>query len=82
MIDALVKDIPNATSGFKLIFSNQRFPEYQQKLSWLREEDGGNWYEIEAPKMEGWLCPALFKYFVIAPSEIFVRAECCDNREK
>ena len=26
-------------------------------------------------KMEGWLCPALFKYFDKAPREIFVKAE-------
>ena len=25
--------------------------------------------------MEGWLCPALFKYFDKAPSEIYVKAE-------
>jgi hypothetical protein len=25
--------------------------------------------------MEGWLCPALFKYFPQAPAEIHVRAE-------
>ena len=25
--------------------------------------------------LEGWLCPALFKYFKTAPREIYVRAE-------
>jgi len=25
--------------------------------------------------MEGWLCPALFKYFEKAPKEIYVKAE-------
>jgi hypothetical protein len=25
--------------------------------------------------MEGWLCPALFKYFESAPKEIFLKAE-------
>jgi hypothetical protein len=25
--------------------------------------------------MEGWLCPALFKYFDKAPPELYVRAE-------
>ncbi len=75
MIDILVKDIANASSGFKLIFSAQPFPGYQQTLSWLREEDEGNWYEIAEAKMEGWLCPALFKYFDSTPPKIFVKAE-------
>jgi hypothetical protein len=25
--------------------------------------------------MEGWLCPALFKYFEKAPKEIYIKAE-------
>jgi hypothetical protein len=25
--------------------------------------------------MEGWLCPALFKYFEVAPKEIYAKAE-------
>ena len=74
MIDELVNEIPNASKGFKLIFSKKPFPGYQQKLSWVREECEGNWYTING-KEEGWLCPALFKYFDIAPQEIYVKAE-------
>jgi hypothetical protein len=25
--------------------------------------------------MEGWLCPALFKYFEAAPKDLYVKAE-------
>jgi len=74
MIDELVNDIPNASKGFKLIFSKKPFPDYQQKLSWVREEYEGNWYTING-KDEGWLCPALFKYFDAAPQEIYIKAE-------
>jgi hypothetical protein len=35
----------------------------------------GNWYRTDDPPMEGWLCPALFKFFETAPREIFVKAE-------
>jgi hypothetical protein len=45
------------------------------KLEWRREESGGNWYYSDKYQMEGWLCPALFKYFAKAPREIYVRAE-------
>ncbi|MGH7971928.1 MAG: DUF6717 family protein [Limisphaerales bacterium] len=35
----------------------------------------GNWYFSPEFKIEGWLCPALFKYFDQAPTEIYVKAE-------
>ena len=75
MIDWLVKDIPNAKSGFRMLFSGAPFPGYQRKLVWQRENFGGNWYSIDDPSMEGWLCPALFRYFDAAPPEIYVKAE-------
>ena len=75
MIDFLVEDIPNAKSGFRLLFSAAPFPGYQKKLVWRREEMDGNWYGTDDPPMEGWLCPALFWYFDKAPPEIYVKAE-------
>ena len=75
MIDELVADIPNAKRGFRLLFSASPFPGYQRKLTRLREELGGWWYESNQPKGEGWLCPALFRYFDEAPEEIYVKAE-------
>jgi hypothetical protein len=71
----LVKDIPDARDGFRLLFSAAPFPGYQQKLIWDREEMEGNWYRSEEPPMEGWLCPALLRYFDEAPTELYVRAE-------
>ncbi len=74
MINDLVNDIPNANQGFKLIFSKKPFPGYQRKLTCIREECEGNWYTINGQD-EGWLCPALFKYFDEAPKEIYAKAE-------
>jgi hypothetical protein len=74
MIDDLVSKISNADQGFKLIFSERPFPSYQRKLTWVREECEGNWYTINT-KDEGWLCPALLKYFKQAPQNIYVKAE-------
>jgi len=75
MIDQLVADIPDAAAGFRAIFSVNPFPGATTKLTWLRAESGGNWYSCEQFHSEGWLCPALFKYFPSAPKEIYVKAE-------
>lgn len=75
MIDKLVKDIPNADKGFRLLFSASPFPGYSIKLIWVREERGGNWYFCKEYNSEGWLCPALFRYFDKAPKEIYTKAE-------
>jgi len=75
MIDDLVRDIPNARQGFRLLFSESQFPGFQKRLEWVREEMGGNWYKADEPPMEGWLCPALFRYFDVAPAELYVKAE-------
>ena len=75
MIDFLTRDIPDARQGFRMLFSAQPFPGWQQRLEWRREEMGGNWYWSEELHAEGWLCPALFKYFESAPRELHVKAE-------
>ena len=75
IIDSMVKDIPDAQSGFRLTFSGKPFPGYQQKLSWVRGESGGNVYRTDPGAMEGWLCPALFHYFKTAPRELYVRVD-------
>ena len=75
MIDVLVKDIPEAGNGFRLLFSAQPFPGYQKKLTWLRGDMGGNYYKMDDPEMEGWICPAMFHYYQSAPPELYVKAE-------
>jgi hypothetical protein len=75
MIDQGVADIPNAEKGFRAIFSASPFPGAGWKLEWRREESGGNWYYSDRFKMEGWLCPALLRYFPTAPREIYVKIE-------
>jgi hypothetical protein len=75
MINALVKDIPDAKKGFRLTFSAQPFPNYQAKLTWLRGDKTGNYYRLDNPPIEGWLCPAMFKFYTSAPKELYVKAE-------
>ena len=73
IIEMMVKDIPDAENGFILMFSGMPFPGHQAKFEWKREDSGGNWYYFEDLDMEGWLCPALFKYFESAPKTLHVQ---------
>jgi hypothetical protein len=73
IIDRMVAQIPNAEKGFSLVFSAQAFPGYQVKFDWRREQYGGNWYYTSELDMEGWLCPALLKYFESAPKEFYAQ---------
>jgi hypothetical protein len=75
MINRMVADIPNEALGFRLLFAPTPFPGHTFKLEWRREEFGGNWYFCRQLNMEGWLCPALFRYFSSAPQELYARAE-------
>ncbi|MEM9155828.1 MAG: DUF6717 family protein [Cyanobacteria bacterium J06642_2] len=79
IIDSMVRNIPNAQSGFSLLFSTNPFPGYQFKFNWRREEYGGNWYYIASIDREGWLCPALLKYFDRAPPELYVQCKACSR---
>jgi hypothetical protein len=75
LIDRATAQIPDAQSGFRAIFSSAPFPGASFKLQWRRQESGGNWYFSPEFNQEGWLCPALLKYFPSAPPEIYVRVE-------
>jgi uncharacterized protein DUF6717 len=78
MIDKMVAGIPGSQKSVRLIFSQQPFPGSSSRLDRIREENGGNWYRSEEYRMEGWLCPALFKFFPRAPRHIYVKAESMD----
>jgi hypothetical protein len=69
------KGIRDGDKGFRLLFSGSQFPGYDFKLTWVRQGDGGNWYYSLDFRMEGWLCPALFRYFEITPMELFAKFE-------
>jgi hypothetical protein len=75
IIDKMVAGISDAAAGFTLIFSANPFPGHQAVFEWRRSEFGGNWYFSPAHDMEGWLCPALFKYFDAAPERIYVQCK-------
>ncbi|WP_206107726.1 DUF6717 family protein [Paludisphaera rhizosphaerae] len=75
MIDVLVKDVDDAKNGFRLLFSGRPFPGHQKKLTWLRGSSEGNYYKLDDPPMEGWICPAMFRYYKTPPEALYVKAE-------
>jgi hypothetical protein len=70
-IPQIIQQLTNKTK-FTVIFSANKFPSAIACLIRTREECGGNWYTLEGTCMEGWLCPALFKYFDKAPDKIYL----------
>jgi hypothetical protein len=74
ILDQMVGAIPAAESGFTLLFSAGPFPGFQVEFEWQRTEMDGNWYYCSALDAEGWLCPALFKYFESAPARLYAQA--------
>lgn len=75
LIDRAVVHIPDAKSGFLLLFSRSPFPGHEIRLEWRRPEADGNWYHSSDFAVEGWLCPALLRYFEEPPREIYVQVK-------
>lgn len=73
IIDRMVEEIPDARKGFTLLFSAAPFPGHQVVFEWVRAEMSGNWYRSSALGMEGWLCPALLKYFESPPAKLYAQ---------
>ncbi len=73
MIDMATSGIPDADKGFIMIFSETAFPGHQFRLEWRRVDGSGNIYYSPQFDSEGWLCPALFRYFDKTPPEIFIQ---------
>jgi len=71
----IMKGVKQPEKGFRLIFSAGPFPEFDLKFEWVRQGDGGNYYKSDEFQMEGWLCPALLKYFDDPPQEIYAKFE-------
>jgi hypothetical protein len=54
-----------------LLFSDDNFPESQCSLVLRETSNSGSTYIDLKRKLTPWLCPAMFKYFKNAPSNLF-----------
>lgn len=79
MLDLLTADIKNARDGVTLLFSETPFPGFQVALEWVSKEFGGNWYKMP-DGLKGWLCPALYKYFDVAPKNLYIQIKPLSER--
>jgi hypothetical protein len=75
MIDRVVANVADAENGFVMVFSGAPFPGHQYRLEWRRADGSGNWYYAPDLDIEGWLCPALLRYFPEAPKQIYVQVK-------
>jgi hypothetical protein len=75
IIDRMVNMIPNPESGFAMVFSAKPFPGHQYRLEWRGPEGSGNSYHSPDFNMDGWLCPALLRYFDNPPIELYVQVK-------
>ena len=73
VIDRMVENLPGAARGFTLLFSASPFPGCNAEFERRRTESGGTWYYSRAHDLEGWLCPALLKYFKAPPERLFAQ---------
>ncbi len=69
--------ISNPENGFLCLFSEDPFPDHHVCLEWIREDktegQSGNVYRYG--NQEGWLCPALFKYFDHTPKKLYIQVK-------
>jgi len=75
ILDRMVEGIPEAESGVTVFFSAIPFPGSRHEFVWRREDSSGNWYYSPEYDQEGWLCPALFKYFDETPERLYVQVK-------
>jgi hypothetical protein len=57
---------------FTVLFSDGEFPGAQVRVDRREAEYGGNWYETADGSLRGWLCPALYRYYAVAPDSLWI----------
>jgi hypothetical protein len=72
ILDVATAHLPDPEHGFLAYFSAQPFPGATIVLEWKHAGTGGDWYRWEEKNLEGWLCPALQKYFPDPPAKLYV----------
>jgi hypothetical protein len=81
MIETALAELPGRRDAFVAVFSAGPFPGAQVTLERDREEAFGTWYRWPQTGQEGWLCPALFRYFEKAPDRLYVQIKPVPERE-
>ena len=73
IINKAVAHLHDPQAGFTVLFNNTGLPSADVVLKKLDIDSGGTWYEQEGTGLKGWLCPALFKYYPVAPEKLYIK---------
>jgi hypothetical protein len=69
--DAILEKQANGSDTIIILFSDGAFPG-AHKFTRGKHDGTGDWYSSRSLG-NGWLCPALLKYFITAPKELYVQ---------
>ena len=72
MIDMYLEQKGIQANKFTLIFSNKDIPNADAKLIKERDLNEGAWYSLVGTDKEGWICPAILKYYETAPDKLSI----------
>ncbi|HTE18814.1 MAG TPA: DUF6717 family protein [Armatimonadota bacterium] len=72
LLDRKAREV-GAGDELTLTFAERAFPGANVHLEWIRDEEGGAWYYDAEADAEGWLCPALYRYFDEAPEALWLQ---------
>ena len=70
LVDKIFEDGIKNADVFVIVLSKNSVAK-----KWVREELDGNVYLWREQNQEGWLCPALLKYFDLAPKNLYVQVK-------
>jgi len=81
-VSLLKLGIKGGEDGFRATFSATPFPGHQFTLVKMGKDRGGTVYLAAESGVEGWLCPALLRYFQKPPDRIYTQFECLAKEEQ
>ena len=73
ILDCFIKD---KDKRYNIVFSSSKFPSYQHIARWVLGGKDGNFYKMG--DSIGWLCRVLYRYFKIAPLQIYFNIEAVE----
>lgn len=75
IIDLMTQEIPQAAGGFTMVFASYAFPGHRFQFECRGPQGSGTLYYSPDFQLEGWLCPALLRYFDRPPQCLFVQVQ-------
>lgn len=72
----MLEKIGKIVDNFTITFSDNKFPGSDICLNKQNDLNGGSWYKLSGTDIEGWLCPALRKYYTESlPNDLYLEID-------